>query len=99
MEARLMSEKKGFFARLFGGGGTAETPAETIEYNGFRITPMPANEGGQFRIGARIELDVDGETKVHDLIRADMIRDLDECKDASVRKAKQMIDQMGPALF
>ncbi|MBO9467713.1 Transcriptional activator HlyU [Pelagimonas phthalicica] len=88
-----------WLSKLFGGGSKPEPAVETIDYNGFRITPTPVNEGGQYRIGARIELDVDGETKTHDLIRADMIRDLDECKEASIRKAQQMIDQMGKNLF
>lgn len=85
--------------RLFGGGSHSDPAPEHIEYKGFRITPTPANEGGQFRIGALIEGEVDGETRSHSLIRADMIRDLGEANDASVSKAKQMIDQMGPSLF
>ncbi|MBV6635237.1 MAG: hypothetical protein KI788_04965 [Mameliella sp.] len=87
--------------RLFGGnGGGAETPAaQTVEYEGFRITPQPAAEGGQFRIGALIEGEVNGEPRTHQLIRADMIRDRDEAEEASIRKAKQMIDQMGIRLF
>ncbi|WP_299928957.1 HlyU family transcriptional regulator [uncultured Pelagimonas sp.] len=88
-----------WLSKIFGGGASSDAAAEVIEYNGFRITPTPVNEGGQYRIGARIEREVDGEIKTHDLIRADMIRDFDECKDASIRKAKQMIDQMGDRLF
>ncbi len=88
-----------WLSKIFGGGASSDVAAEVIEYNGFRITPTPVNDGGQYRIGARIERDMDGETKTHDLIRADLIRDLDECKDASIRKAKQMIDQMGDRLF
>ncbi|WP_421906508.1 HlyU family transcriptional regulator [Mameliella sp.] len=87
--------------RLFGGkgGGAEAPPAKTVEYEGFRITPQPAAEGGQYRIGALIEGEVKGELRTHQLIRADMIRDLDEAEDASIRKAKQMIDQMGIRLF
>lgn len=88
--------------KLFGGGAKAEqspSAPEPTEYKGFRITPMPIPEGGQFRISARIDKTVDGEDKTHTLIRADVIRDLDEAKEASVNKAKQMIDQMGEHLF
>ncbi|SNS36961.1 HlyU family transcriptional regulator [Antarctobacter heliothermus] len=87
--------------RLFGGGGADKTPAAaaSIDYEGFRITPQPSSEGGQYRIGALIEGEVNGETKTHHLIRADLIRDADEAVDASIRKAKQMIDQMGARLF
>ncbi|WP_323770419.1 HlyU family transcriptional regulator [Antarctobacter sp.] len=88
--------------RLFGGGGADKAPAAsaaTIDYEGFRITPQPSQEGGQYRIGALIEGEVNGETKSHHLIRADVIRDAHEAADASIRKAKQMIDQMGARLF
>ncbi|MGR3636615.1 MAG: HlyU family transcriptional regulator [Shimia sp.] len=88
------------FKRLFGGGSPEPAPmAESQEYEGFTITPTPISEGGQFRVSARIEAVIDGEEMRHDLIRADVIRDLDEATDMSVRKAKQLIDQMGKALF
>lgn len=85
--------------RLFGGGSKPDPAAAQVEYKGFRITPTPANEGGQFRIGALIEGEVDGEPRSHRLIRADMIRDLGEANEASIDKAKQMIDQMGAGVF
>ncbi len=87
--------------RLFGGGGAGKAPAAslTVEYEGFRITPQPQFEGGQYRVGALIEGEVNGEARSHRLIRADMIRDPEEAADASIRKAKQMIDQMGVRLF
>lgn len=80
-------------SKLFGGGGGPEPERET--YEGFTITPNPAREGSRFRIGATIEK---GE-KVHHLIRADMLESLDEANEASVRKAKQMIDEQGERLF
>ncbi|KUF09263.1 HlyU family transcriptional regulator [Pseudoponticoccus marisrubri] len=87
-------------SRLFGGGGGGGTPApEPVEYEGFRIYPEPVSEGGQYRIGARIEAEIDGTLKEHRLIRADMLRDREEAETASVNKAKQMIDQMGARLF
>ena len=87
--------------RLFGGGSGGSIPpaVEPIDYEGFRIYPDPMPEDGQFRLAARIEAEVDGETKQHHLIRADLIRDRDEACEAAIRKAKQMIDQMGPRLF
>lgn len=90
-----------FFKRLFGGGDSMETApeAESLEYEGMTITPTPIKEGGEYRVSARIEATVNGEAKVHELIRADVIRDRDEALDMSVRKAKQLIDQMGTALF
>ncbi|SDH19152.1 HlyU family transcriptional regulator [Alloyangia pacifica] len=92
-----------FWSRLFGGGSSdtakAQPQVEAIEYNGFRIFPEPQPADGQFRIAARIEGEVNGETKVHELIRADVIRDHGEAVEASLRKAKQMIDEQGARLF
>ncbi|TCL09918.1 hypothetical protein BXY66_1985 [Shimia isoporae] len=90
-----------FLKRLFGGGETEEASvsADSLEYEGYTITPSPIKEGGQFRVSAKIEGYVDGVAKEHTLIRADVIRDHDEAVEMSVRKAKQLIDQMGAALF
>ena len=89
-----------FLKKLFGGGGAkAPVEPETVTYKGFQITACPIEEGGQYRISARIDKTVNGEAKTHTLIRADVIRDLNEAKEASVNKAKQMIDQMGDHLF
>ncbi|MEL7151442.1 MAG: HlyU family transcriptional regulator [Pseudomonadota bacterium] len=82
------------FSKLFGGGGSTPDP-ETESYEGFTITPNPAREGARFRVGATIEKD--GQT--HQLIRADMLETLDEANEASIRKAKQMIDEQGTRLF
>lgn len=83
------------FSKLFGGGGGAASEPEAETYEGFRITPTPAPEGGRFRIGALIEKD--GQT--HHLIRADMLETLEDANAASIRKAKQMIDEQGARLF
>ncbi|WP_299419460.1 HlyU family transcriptional regulator [uncultured Shimia sp.] len=92
-----------FLKKLFGGGGAndaaAEKTAQPVEYKGYKITPCPIPEGGQFRISARIDGVVNGEAKSHTLIRADVIRDQEEAVEASIGKAKQMIDQMGDQIF
>ena len=88
-----------WFSRLFG-KGDADAPADTaITYEGFRIIADPAKEGQQWRIGARIEREVDGELKVHQMIRADLLGARDAAVEASVAKAKQMIDEQGVRLF
>lgn len=84
-------------SRLF---GKAPKPAETsIDYNGFRIIPDPIRDGGKFRIAARIEKEVDGQLRTHSFIRADVLDSHDDCVAATVRKAQQMIDQMGNGIF
>ena len=85
-------------SRLFGGGTPKET-AEPVTYQGYSIRPEPIKEGGEYRIAARIEKDVGGETKTHHLIRADTISDFDAAIEASVEKAKIMIDQHGDGIF
>lgn len=86
------------FSKLFGGGSAPSGPPPE-DYNGFRITPMPEKEGSQWRIGAKIEKEIGGETKTHHLIRADMLADKDAADMASMGKAKQMIDQEGDRIF
>jgi len=88
-----------FLKKLFGGGGSAGSgepkPVEELTYEGFHIATMPMDEGGQFRVCAMITKEVDGETKTHKLIRADMSGSQKEASDISMRKAKQMIDEQG----
>ncbi|NAZ36525.1 HlyU family transcriptional regulator [Rubellimicrobium sp. CFH 75288] len=87
-----------FWSRLFGGKPAGETlPAE--EHRGFRITPKPIPEGSRFRVAARIEKEVDGAPRVHDLIRADTTATLEEARSLSLLKARQMIDEQGERLF
>ncbi len=77
----------------------APTAVEPVLHNGFRIFPQPLSDDGGFRIAARIEKDVDGVVRVHELIRADTRTSLDEATEASLAKAKLAIDQLGDTLF
>lgn len=86
------------FSRLFG-SKSPEPKGPDEAYKGFRIFAEPAPDGSRFRVGARIELDVDGETKVHRLIRADVLESRDVAIEVSVNKAKQVIDEQGEGLF
>jgi hypothetical protein len=84
-----------FWSRLFGAKSETPAPAQGEEYKGFRITPAPTREGGQFRVGARIEKD----GKSHTLIRADTMASQDEAVAISLAKARQVIDEQGERLF
>lgn len=86
-----------WFSKLFGGktGEAPEAPAAAEEYKGFRITPKPVRDGGQYRVAARIEKD----GRVHELIRADTMASLDEATAMSAGKARQVIDEQGERLF
>ena len=79
--------------------GSKPIEAVSQEYEGYRIVDAPMPEGSKFRLSARIELDVDGDTKVHHLIRADTFDDRDAAAAAALIKAKQVIDQQGAELF
>ena len=86
------------FSKLFGGGTAGPaTPPET--YKGFAITPTPIREGPRYRISAKIEKEVGGEMKVHTLIRADTLEDAQAAAEASLGKAKHLIDEQGDRLF
>lgn len=91
------------FSKLFGGGSKSDEPAKKSAkpetYKDFRIFPEPIRDGGQYRVAARIEKEVDGETKTHQLIRADTIGDADTAAEASLNKARQVIDEQGERLF
>lgn len=89
-------------SKLFGGSGAAPKSApeaESIEYNGFAITPTPIKEASSYRVSAKIEKQVEGELKSHTLIRADTSPNLEETIQTSIRKARQMIDEQGERLF
>jgi hypothetical protein len=85
-----------WFTKLFGSGtpGSPETEPSEL-YEGYAITPAPAQAPGGWRVGATIEKD----GRRHDLIRADVLSDREGAASASVAKAKQTIDQMGDRLF
>jgi hypothetical protein len=82
--------------KLFG-GAASEPPVE--EHEGFRITLTPINEGDTYRVAATIEKDVNGEPRTHKLVRADTVQGLEAAQAASLRKAKQVIDEQGERIF
>jgi hypothetical protein len=52
--------------------------AEPVPYKDCLIYPAPMPEGGQYRLAGRIEKEVDGETLVRHIIRADMFSSMDD---------------------
>lgn len=90
-------------SKLFGGksGGDAEENAvePTLYGKDFVIFPEPIKEKSGYRIAARIEKEIGGELKVHQMIRADTIASKDEAAQASLMKAQIFIDQMGDQIF
>jgi len=86
------------FSKLFGGGNASGAPEPEV-YEGFRIIVEPIREGSAYRLAATIEKEVGGEVKSHRLIRADTFNSQDEAREYSLKKAQQVIDQQGEALF
>ena len=87
-------------SRLFGGGGAKDAPkADPVMHEGFAIYPEPIEEGGQFRICARIEKESGGMLRSHRMIRADLLNDRSAAAEASLAKAKAVIDQQGEGIF
>ena len=87
------------FSKLFGGGGDAGKDPSPEVYKEFRVYAEPAREGGSYRVAARIEKEIDGETRTHHLIRADTFESADGAAEASVSKAKMLIDEQGERIF
>lgn len=84
-------------SRLIGGGSRSD---QAFELHGdFKIVPEPMKEGSQYRIAARIEKEMGGEVKSHRLIRADTLGSQEAAAEASVAKAKMLIDEQGDGLF
>ena len=88
-----------FLKKLFGGGGLAAEEAVTETYKEFTIIPTPIKEGGTYRVSATIEKTIDGERRQHHLVRADTVEGLQAAQEASVRKAKQVIDEQAEHIF
>ncbi len=92
-----------WLSRLFGKLPSAAKPQapehEPVEYKGFTIRPEPVPDGTSWRVAARIEKQIDGETKSHHLIRADLLSDPETAAAESARKARQLIDERDERLF
>lgn len=89
-----------FLKKLFGGGGGGTPPSAPGEaHNGYTIYAEPVKDGGTWRIGARIEKEIDGELKSHFMMRADTLQNFDDAARASVDKARMLVDQQGDTIF
>ncbi|KAA9010211.1 HlyU family transcriptional regulator [Histidinibacterium aquaticum] len=87
-------------SRLFGRPRDDEPPAREPErYKDYDIYPEPVRDGSSWRIAARIVKEVDGELKEHQLVRVDTLDEETAAVDASIGKARQLIDEQGDRLF
>jgi len=91
-----------FLKKLFGGGGadlTTRSAAAPVSYQGYEIIADPAAEGEQFRLSGRIIKEEGGALREHLLIRADLFPTREAAIEATIRKAKYVIDEQGEGIF
>ena len=94
-----------FLSKIFGafgrsGSGKPSAPSgKTETYGDCLIHARPIREGNQYRLAGSIEKTENGAVKVRTFIRADVFASEEDALDAAVRKAHQIVDQHGPALF
>ncbi|WP_416799168.1 HlyU family transcriptional regulator [Ciceribacter azotifigens] len=95
-----------FFSNIFSAfsGASKDKAAPTVgsepqAHDGCTIHAAPIREGSQYRLAGRIEKVVDGETLERTFIRADVFTSVDDALECTFRKARQIIDQNGTALF
>jgi hypothetical protein len=91
-----------FWKRLFGkssGGASGSFAGETREYSGHVIHAEPIKDNGQWRLAGRITKDVDGETKEHKFVRADLFSSRDDAVSFAFQKGELIIQQMGKTLY
>ena len=93
----------GFFRQLFGGSDTppsvVRSEGEAFEYKGYRIQPSPIKEDSGWRVAGFISQEVEGETRTHELIRADVFPGEAEALDITAGKARRLIDEQGERIF
>ncbi|MEM0899159.1 MAG: HlyU family transcriptional regulator [Pseudomonadota bacterium] len=94
----------GFLKRLFGGGGSTskvdiadKAPEEIYKQVEIRAAPQPEN--GQWRIAGTLTKTTDGEAVVRNFMRADLLPSEADAIQASVNKARLIIDQNGASLW
>ena len=87
---------------LSGGTSAGDTPAERGEaevYKELVIHPAPEREGNQWRV-AGVIIKQSGDVEMERAFtRADTVATREEAETFSVRKARQIIDERGAALF
>ena len=90
-----------FLKSLFGRSTPAAPPGPVRreEHEGFVIEASPMADGGQYLVCGTISKEVGGERREHRFIRADRCPAIEDAADMTIRKGKQIIDQMGERIF
>ncbi len=90
----------GFIRRLFGGGGReAAAEAARERYQDLELVATPQAEGDSWRIAGRIVREGPDGEQVHEFVRADLLPSRDAAAEATLRKARRIVDESGERLF
>ena len=87
---------------LFGSNAASSPPQAANEPDSYKdclIYAEPMAEGGQWRLAGRIVKGEGDALREHKFVRADVFSNKDEVEAATLRKARQIIDEQGDALF
>jgi len=87
--------------RMFGasGDGSGGSTLASEHYAGFDIEAAPVQEANGWRVSGTISRTIDGERHTHQFVRADTCGDADSAASMTLRKARQLIDERGEAIF
>lgn len=92
----------GLIRRLFGGGRSGADRAPEVareSYQGMELIATPQAEGDSWRIAGRILRQGPEGEQVHEFVRADLLPSRDAAAEASLRKARRIVDESGDRLF
>ncbi len=96
-----------FLKKLFGGGdagggdeqGAGGKVLGSQEHKGYTIRAIEMRAGGEYQLCGEVEIEIDGEKKVHRFIRADRLPSADLATSSALAKGVQIVDEQGKRLF
>ena len=88
-----------FFKKLFGGYEDKIDGGDPVEHKGYLIRATPYSEGGQYQTCGVVSREIDGELKEHRFVRADRCSSLDDAIAITLRKGRQIVDEVGDGIF
>ncbi|CAG9297027.1 HlyU family transcriptional regulator [Celerinatantimonas diazotrophica] len=72
---------------------------ESVEYQGFTITPEPIAEKGQYRVAGYIHKTIGDKSCEHHFIRSDVCMNEQQAVELTISKCQIFIDQLGEKIF
>lgn len=90
-----------FWSSLFGqkDGSNSGEKTPVVMYEGYAIKAAPQKDGDQFRLAGTITKTIEGQEKEHFIIRADVFSSKESATEATIAKAKRLIDEQGERIF